>query len=317
MRSTLLRHLQSPCCGAGLRLKAEQADGEEILEGSLACERCDQAYPVLRGVPRFVEADAYVDAFSYEWQIHRRTQFDSETRRASLEDFGKKVDMPTTGLAGKLVLDAGCGTGRYADVLKESGAEIVCVDYSQAIDVAHENLSAFPNIHMIQADLFKLPLKDGVFDYIYSVGVLHHTPDTRKAFRRLVPKLAPEGRISIYVYPSYDRLYRFLTNLYRKVTTRLPARLLYQLCKIAIPLHYVEKIPVIGRVVGILLPTAAVYEDPRWRVLNTFDWYAPKFQWAHTVEEVFAWYEEEGLEKIRVLPYRVSLAGSKPPDGPQ
>jgi hypothetical protein len=64
--------------------------------------------------------------------------------------------------------------------------------------------------------------------------------------------------------------------------------------------------------VNILLPSAAVYENPRWRVLNTFDWYSPKYQWAHSIEEVFAWFEEAGLEKIWVLP-AASLGGSRPP----
>lgn len=295
-----------------LSLKAENEEAGEILEGALRCDGCRRDYPVRRGVPRFVPTDDYADAFSFEWQLHRRTQFDTPKNQATRDDFGLKIDMPLTGLEGKLVLDAGCGTGRYSHVLKDSGAEIICVDYSYAIDVAYENLSALPNVHLIQGDILALPLKDGLFDYICSIGVLHHTPDTRKAFQALVKKLAPGGRISIYVYPAYDPIYRKITEFYRRFTTRLPKRLLYNLCKIAIPLHYVQKIPILGSIVRILFPSGAVYEDPRWRVLNTFDWYSPRYQWAHTIEEVFQWFEAEGLERIRVLPYRVSLAGSRP-----
>lgn len=312
MRESLLRHLWSPCCKAPLSLKGEKNEGDEILEGDLACDGCRRSYRITQGVPRFVKPDAYVDAFSFEWQIHRRTQYTSADNQASRTDFGRKIEMPLTGLEGKLVLDAGCGTGRYGDVLKDSGAEIICVDYSYAVDVARENLSGRPNVHFIQADIFELPLRNDLFDYIYSVGVLHHTPDTRKAFDALVRKLAPGGRISIYVYPSYDRVFRLITNFYRKFTTHLPKRLLYQLCKVAIPLHYVQKIPVLGPIICNLIPSGSIYEDPQWRVLNTFDWYSPKYQWAHTVEEVFAWFEEAGLESIRVLPYGVTLAGTKP-----
>jgi len=312
MNPSLLAYLVSPCCRAELLLKPTAEEGEVVIEGGLVCRRCGRNFPITRGVPRFVESDRYTGSFSFEWRIHRRTQYDTPSFHPSRDSFGQKIDMPVQGHEGKLILDAGCGTGRYIDVLQGSGAEVIGLDFSYAIDVSYENLGREPHVHLVQADIFHLPFRDGVFDYIYSVGVLHHTPNTKQAFLALTKKLAPGGRISIYVYPAYDRLHRRLSDLYRKFTTRLPKPLLYQLCKIAIPLHYVQKIPVIGTIVKILLPSGASYQDPQWRVLNTFDWYSPTYQWAHTIEEVFAWYEEAGLERIRVLPYRVSLAGSRP-----
>lgn len=315
MNPSLLRVLTSPCCRADLLLKPTELEGERVIEGSLVCQGCGKAFPITQGIPRFVESDRYTGSFSFEWGIHRRTQFDSERSRATREDFGRKIDLPLDELEGKLVLDAGCGVGRYIDVIKDRGAEIIGADYSYAIDVAQENLSGQGNVHLIQGDLFNLPLRDGLFDYVYSVGVLHHTPDTKQGFQALVKKLAPGGRISIYVYSSYDRLHRIVSRFLRKFTTRLPKPVLYQLCKLAIPMHTVEKIPVLGRLIAVLIPTGAVYEDPQWRVLNTFDWYSPRYQWMHTVEEVFAWFEAEGLEKIRVLPYSVSVSGSKPGPG--
>jgi SAM-dependent methyltransferase len=312
MKSRLLQYLCSPCCGADLQLKPELEEAGEILEGSLLCRACERPYAIRRGVPRFVPDDAYTSSFSFEWDIHRKTQYDTASFSPSRDDFGQKIDMPLEGLEQKLVLDAGCGSGRYIDALRNSGAEIIGVDFSYAIDVSYENLSRDPRVHLVQADLFRLPFRDGLFDYIYSIGVLHHTPDTKRAFLSLVGKLAPGGRISIYVYPSYDWVHRNISAFYRRFTTRLPKRVLYNLCKIAVPLHYVQKIPVIGFLVKLLFPSGACYADPRWRVLNTFDWYSPTYQWTHTIEEVFAWFEAAGLERIRVLPSRVSLAGSRP-----
>jgi uncharacterized protein YbaR (Trm112 family) len=200
MNRAMLRFLVSLCCRAEMILQPAAEVKGRVIEGTIACGRCGKQFPVSRGVPRFVEGDEYTTSFSFEWQIHRRTRFDSARSIATREDFGRKIDIP------------------------------------------------------------------------------------------LVRKLAPGGRISIHVYPAYDRLHRNVSRFLRKFTTRLPKRVLYNLCKVAIPLHYVEKIPILGRLFAILIPTGAVYEDPQWRVLNTFDWYSPHYQWKHTVEEVFAWF---------------------------
>ena len=94
---------------------------------------------------------------------------------------------------GRLVLDAGVGAGRFAEVVANKGGEVVGVDLSRAIDAAYENIGRRPNVHLVQADIMAMPFRDGTFDLAYSVGVLHHTPDPERAFGR-VAAVRPQGR---------------------------------------------------------------------------------------------------------------------------
>ena len=168
---------------------------------------------------------------------------------------------------------------------------------SFAVNAAYKNIGRRDNIHIIQADIFNLPFKKGIFDYIYSIGVLHHTPDTRKAFNMIVPFLKKEGELAVFLYALGH--YHYFSDMWRNFTTKLPIRLMYYLSSISLPLYYIYKIPFLGRAVRFLLPTS---DWPQWkgRWLNTFDWYTPKYQWKHTWPEVFQWFKEAGFTDIEL-----------------
>jgi SAM-dependent methyltransferase len=169
-----------------------------------------------------------------------------------------------------------------------------------------------------QADVFHLPFRPSSFDFIYSLGVLHHTPNCEQAFKVLPPLLKPRGRIAIWLYSKYNHWYR-MSDVYRKVTRRLPPRLLLKLCYGVVPLYAIHrllrKIPWIGRTASGILAYAvpmAFHPDRKWRVLDTFDWYSPWYQSKHTYEEVFRWFEDCGLEDLRVILQPISVAGRRP-----
>ena len=93
----------------------------------------------------------------------------------------------------KVVLDAGCGAGRFTEVCLKMNATVIAIDASEAINVAKVNLkNRDSNLFLIKADVLKLPLKTGVIDYSFSIGVLHHTPfplrGVKEAFRTLKKK---------------------------------------------------------------------------------------------------------------------------------
>jgi hypothetical protein len=146
------------------------------------------------------------------------------------------------------------------------GARVVAVDLSGAIDAAYANLKDRDGIFFLQADIFRLPFRRETFDFAYSWGVLHHTPDPQRAFEQLPPLVVPGGKMMAFVYASYNKAYLATTELYRKLTTRLPKRLLLMLGYIAVPLYYVWKIPVVGPfITRILLPVSVRAPTHRWR----------------------------------------------------
>ena len=183
MKRDLTDLLCCPDCQSDLSLRDETPSQPEVETGTLTCVSCDEVYPILRGVPRFVSSDQYVGSFSYEWNRWNRVQLDEANGGNESETtFAEKSGFRPEELRGKLVLDVGCGAGRFLDVASRWGARAVGVDLSFAVEASHKNLGQRPNVAVIQADVFRLPFRTQTFDAIFSLGVLHHSRDTREAF---------------------------------------------------------------------------------------------------------------------------------------
>ena len=310
MKADNIDILRCPDCQGTLSIESDIIEKGEIKEGKLRCS-CGKTYPITEFIPRFTPTDAYVKSFSLEWTRHRVTQLDSANEDTESEErFEANLDFPLEELEGKFVLDAGCGMGRFAEIVLKYGGKIVGADLSYAVDAAFKNMGVHKNAHFIQADLFRLPLKEGSFDIIYSLGVLHHTPDPRNAFLGLVKFLKPGGKISVTLYSAYNKIYVGSTNFWRNFTTKIPPRLLYYICHISVPLYYLYKIPGVGKI-GLGIFPINLHPSWRWRVLDTFDCYSPRYQSYHTHFEVFTWFDEAHLTNIRVLEHGVSFIGTK------
>lgn len=311
--AAVLEILRCPSCSSRLN-----PDGE-----NLRCSGCATVFPRVNGVIRFVDTQKYAGTFGFQWKKYALTQMDSASNPVSEVDFRRRTGFTPEDLNGKLVLDVGCGMGRFAELASRWGARVVGVDLSEAAEVAAHNLADRESVTIFQADVFSLPFAPESFDIIYSLGVLHHTPDCERAFKLLPPLLKPGGMIGLWVYSAYTNWYRF-SDIYRKVTHRLPEPWLHALCQIARPLYYIHSglraIPIVGRpasgLLRYLLPTS-MDPSPETRVLDTFDWYSPKFQSKHTYEEVFRWFEDSGLESLRVLHEPIAVTGHKPLQKPQ
>ena len=98
------------------------------------------------------------------------------------------------------MLDAGCGGGRYARLVGGHGARVVGVDLSAAVEKAAALCAELPDVAIVQADLLDLPLAEAAFDLVYSIGVLHHTPDPRRAFAQIARRVKPGGRLAVWLY---------------------------------------------------------------------------------------------------------------------
>ncbi len=270
-----------------------------------------ESWPIVRGIPRFVESDLYVDSFSFEWNTHNRTQLDSQTGSTSSEDmFRTKTGLDEEQVRGKLVLDAGVGAGRFTDVLNKWGANVVGVDLSFAVEASHKNFENDPNVMIAQADIGNLPFKAGTFDYIVSIGVLHHTPSTQEYFSRLVHLLKPGGEICIWVYPSQGDYVK--RNAWIPFTHRIPDKMFYSWCRVFVP--WAQKHPhnPIVQYISKAFPFSNQGLGIENDILDTFDGYSPRFHGIHNPDEVVSWFEKVGLEDIRVLPWDTAVRGRLP-----
>jgi SAM-dependent methyltransferase len=300
--------LRCPHCGGGLN---DRSNG-------LECPVCEAHFPEVDGVVRFVGAQKYAGSFGFQWTVYARTQLDDKTSCESENDFRNRTGLDPEDLRGKLVLDVGCGMGRFADIASRWGAHVVGVDLSAAAEVAARNLANRESVSIFRADVFSLPFAPESFDYIYSLGVLHHTPNCEQAFKQLPPLLKPGGTVILWVYSGYNRWYR-MSDLYRRVTHRMSPRGLHALCHVAVPLYFVHRglrrLPWVGRsasnLLYLVLPIS-LHPKAAMRVLDTFDWYSPSYQSKHTYEEVFRWFESCGLEALRVLHEPIAVRGRRP-----
>lgn len=305
--SEVVEILRCPACASRLRVEPE----------GLLCEKCGQVFPALRGVTRFVDKHNYAGSFGFQWHRHAQTQLDNPRDSESESAFRRRTGFTPEELRGKLVLDVGCGMGRFAEVASRWGARVVGVDLSTAAEVAAENLADRQGCCFFQADAFALPFAPESFDFIYSIGVLHHTPDCEKAFKGLVKFLKPGGTIAVWLYSAYNKWYRF-SDVYRKITHRLPRQVLHSACYLAVPKYYlyrgIRAIPVLGRPASGFFQhvfPSSLHPNPKVRVLDTFDWYSPQYQSKHTYEQVFRWFESCGLESLSVLNEPIAVRGQK------
>jgi SAM-dependent methyltransferase len=258
----------------------------------LVCPSCGSTYPVTRGIPRFA-ADLYVASFGRQWNRYDVMRPDEDAAV-----FRVKTGIDPADLAGKLVLDAGCGGGRYSALAARHGAEVVGVDLSDAVEKARELCQNLPGVTLVQADLLDLPLAENAFDLVFSIGVLHHSPDPRRAFSELARRVKPGGRLAVWLYRRNTPPQEWINTTLRAITTRLPVRVLEPLC---VALGVLGGVPLLNQTLNKLVNFS---NHPDWtlRVCDNFDWYAPRHQSHHRLAELRRWFQEEGFRDLIELP---------------
>lgn len=315
MTRELLALICCPACKADLTLTVAEASEHSVQEGMLTCTRCLGAYPIRRGVPRFVQSDGYVRSFSFEWSRWSRVQFDPANGTTESEDtFRAKTGLTPDDVREKLVLDVGCGAGRFLDVASRWGGRVVGVDFSYAVDASQRNVGARPNVDIVQADIFALPFREDTFDVIFSIGVLHHTSDTQAAFAKLPPLLKDKGQLAVWLYYYTDPLHKAASDFWRAIFCRVPSRLAYAWCWMLVVLfsglfrsRLVEQAPF--SYLPRLIPLST-HPSVHWRVLDTFDWWTPRFQDKEcSPSRVIGWFREAGLRGIDLLNWPTAVKG--------
>jgi len=310
LRRSLLPILACPRCRAGLELHARAEEDGDVAEGDLTCDACRATYPIRRRIPRFVESGGYADTFGFQWNRFRLVQLDSRNgTRHSERTLADTTGWRGADYQGRLVLDAGVGAGRFAEVAAKMGAEVVGIDLTRAVEAAYDNLAHLPNVNLVQADILAMPFRDQTFDLAYSIGVLHHTPDVEGAFRKVAAAVKPGGALAVYLYAAYG-VERHFSDAWRVLTTRLPVRAMFALSSAAVPLYYLYRVPLVGPAFAKLAPIS-LNPDWRWRWLDTFDWYTPRYQWKLRYPEVLRWFRESGFTDIETSDEPIRMSGWK------
>ncbi len=303
MKADLLDLLACPACAGALAL-----DGDVTLR----CASCGATYPIVGNVPRFVPAQSYASSFGFQWNHFRRTQLDSHSGLPISRDrFFRETRWTPEELAGKRVLDLGCGAGRFAEVALSAGAKVVAVDYSTAVEACYANLGENPNLNVVQADVYRLPFKPESFDFVYCLGVLQHTPDPRRTLLALVPPLKRGGRIAVDCYPRLALNVLWPKYWLRSITRRMsPDRLFSLVSRFVPPLLPVSRafaaVPGIGRRLRYVVPVMSYYrvfplsdtQHREWAILDTFDMFAPAHDHPQTAATVGRWLSESGLQEF-------------------
>lgn len=285
------------------------------MDESVLNELLTSAAPVRHGIRRFVDEVDYAESFGPQWQRYRLVQLDSETGKSLSRDrLFRGTGWTPADLEGELVLEVGCGAGRFTEVLLEAGARVVAVDASTAVDACRETCSDHPRLAIVQADLHALPFRPGSFDRVFCYGVLQHTPDPEAAFRALVEQVRPGGLIAADVYrhlPYIDRASAKI--LWRPLTRRMRRERLRKIIEWYIPRwlpidNRLRRVPRIGRFLIAVVPCWNPYglyalsdeEAVAWTILDTFDALAPRYDFPQSVEDVEAWCKRAGLEDVSV-----------------
>lgn len=309
MTALLTTTFACPNCGGS----ALRADGNE-----LRCESCDRTFPVVGGIPRFVETAPGQSAqvqrvFDFEHRRYRdswHTQFHPRL----VDQFLGECALPAEFFDGKRALDAGCGSGRWTYALAELGANVIGVDLTAGgPESAHAVLGERPNVEFAQADLFALPFRSEAFDFVMSWGVLHHTRDTRAAFQRLVPLVKPGGTLFVMVYEAGSKLREAGTNALRWLMRRLSDEQRYRACRLLVIRSLLLWRALSPFLIVTYLPSDSK-RDMATEQFGLFDAYSPRWNHLHTDDEVVGWFEGAGFEDVTVLssPGAVRVRGRQP-----
>lgn len=264
---------------------------------------CGCVIPVHEGVQDFVQADSYADAFGIQWREWSRTQLDSHTRtqvskRRLLDALGTEL---SSNLGKRSVLEAGCGAGRFTEILLERGADVLSVDLSEAAFVNAKNCPPGDKHVIARADATRLPLMGQQFDLVLALGMVQHTRSSKETLIALWDMVKPGGYLVVDHYASGLRYFLQVKPLYRQFLKRQPPDRAMKLCNALYDLwaplhrHFTSRFGrrMLARVSPIVyftdeLPELSEGDKDAWGRLDTFDsltdWYKHRISRASLVK---------------------------------
>lgn len=252
---------------------------------------------------RTPEQDEYANirkSFSDEWAIfdyeHDKTWGWSLSERKQV--FLGDIQMPADELQGKHLLDAGCGNGTLSAALTDFGLSVVGLDLSDGLGLAYRNRGKFGQFaseraRYVQGNIVEPPFKEGSFDVVYSSGVIHHTPSSKRSFAGLVPMVKQGGRLYVWVYRKRAWPVRLFFATGRSLKRFVSLHAVMTFCRLLAPVYKLGADALRGlHLIRFRARTT------REITLDLFDAFAPRYNHWHTEAEVRSWFEEFGFRNI-------------------
>lgn len=301
MHKKFLQILKCPNTHKDLLLEIVKQKNEIVTEGFLFTDDNKHRYQIIKGIPRFVDSNNYSKSFGWQWKKWGKIQFEENNIGKPMQNhttnmFNSVTEMNYSNLNNDYILEIGCGSGRFLDVLKEKDCTMVGIDNSASIDVTNSNLKNVDKskLLLVQCDTYKLPFKDSSFNHIYTIGVLHHTPNPTKIIKNIYKILKHKGSFSLTVYNknSYYSLpnvniWRKFFNLLNPIFGFYPA-LIYSYFSII----FLRPIARLNKFLDIIIRIPFPFcneDDFNWSLLDTFDSITPRFQNTYETYEVYSW----------------------------
>jgi len=333
MKERLLENLVCPLSQSALRIEEGRSDGDEIVTGKLVSVDDDKlTYPIVDGVPYLLtetqgqDVEQTLDVFGGEWQTFADwgwiddpgsdpdvlLQYDSGLSSDSAHDFLLKTGHIASGVTepelGAVVLDGGCGNGRFSREAAKYAQRVIAVDASDAVHAAYTNMKkhGIDNVDVIRGSTLNLPLRGASLDYAFSIGVLQHTGDAPKMVSELTRVVKSKHRISINCYGTGNWLYEWLDAFTRRRTTKMSDRK---------KIEFAQRWAARSRRLALGGPIARSL-NRKWRrrmVVRTtdiqmYDWYAPEIAEHYSADDVRGFLAANQL-KVVAANYPIHEAG--------
>ena len=171
-----------------------------------------------------------VEEFGNEWSEFDQSELSEDELVSIFNDYFRVFPWENVSKS-SVGFDLGCGTGRWAKFVSPKVGKLFCIDPSNAIEIAKKNLKKFKNCSFIKSGVDQIPLEDNSMDFGYSLGVLHHIPDTGDGLKKAVSKLKKGAPFLVYLYYAMDNQpiwYKHIwkiSDFFRKAISSLPFRL--------------------------------------------------------------------------------------------
>jgi SAM-dependent methyltransferase len=298
-------------------LRDPENGGVLTMDGGSLKSEIGHRYPIIRGIPRFVDAENYSDDFGAQWNMFPKTQLDSFTGTSISESrLARCLRGNLANLKDKKVLEPGSGAGRFTEVLLKYGAIVNSFDFSSAVDANAINNGDHANLVLVQADIRKIPFPKASYDYVICLGVLQHTPNPEESIKSLWEMVKPGGALVVDHYEWQWRTFLPFGGtrapFSRQLILRLPKKSRFKFVKALtdfwFPLQWKYKdSSLIRRLLIKISPVAFHYPYIKlrdrqmyyeWALLDTHDATTDFYQHLRTLPQIRKYLETLGATDI-------------------